>query len=281
MIYIGCHLSIADGYTAMAETMQELGGNTYAFFTRNPRGGRAKPVRQEDAEGMNRFLREHGFGPLVAHAPYTMNLCSDKPETRAYAEQCFREDLRKMELFPGNFFNFHPGSCLKQDPADCIARVAEVLNRYIMPEQTTTVLLETMAGKGSELGRTFEQLQEIINRVDPEKRRHVGVCMDTCHIWDGGYDIAGDLDGVLKHFDEVIGLDRLKAVHLNDSLNVLGAHKDRHARLGEGEIGLEVLRAVVRHPSLQGRPFILETPNELPGYRKEIALVKSWMTPEC
>lgn len=277
MINIGCHLSVSSGYLAMGKTMDDLGGDTFAFFTRNPRGGSAKAVDVRDMEGLMEFLGENSFGRLVAHAPYTMNLCSDKDRTREFAEECFRDDLAKMELLPGNYFNFHPGNFLKQDKNECIARIAEVLNRYMRPDQNTTVLLETMAGKGTEIGRSFQELEQIIEAVEPDLRDRLGICLDTCHIWDGGYDIVGDLDGVLRELDDVIGIEKVKAVHLNDSLNGLGARKDRHARLGEGEIGAETLKAVVTHPMLQGRPFILETPNDMDGYRNEIAMVKSWM----
>lgn len=277
MIWIGCHLSIAHGYKAMGEAMSELGGDCFAFFTRNPRGGSSKAVDAADAAALNEFCASHDFGPLVAHAPYTMNLCSDKDRAREYAEMCFSGDLAKMELFPGNFFNFHPGSSLAQDRETCMDRIAEIMNRYMKPEQRTTVLLETMAGKGSEIGRTFEEIREILDWLDPSLQEKAGVCLDTCHVWDGGYDIRDHPDEVLGEFDRVIGLDRLKAVHLNDSLNVCGAHRDRHAKLGKGEIGLEALRRIVRHPALQGRPFILETPNDEEGYRKEIGLVKEWM----
>lgn len=276
MIYIGCHLSIADGYAAMGREMYAMGGDTFAFFTRNPRGGNAKKTDPSDIQALNDFVREKRFGKLVAHAPYTMNLCSDKEATRKFAQECFEQDLGKMEDLPGNYFNFHPGNSLKQDREECMDRIAQVLNQCIRPEQTTTVLLETMAGKGSELGKTFEELRAILDRIDENKADRVGVCFDTCHVWDGGYDIVNDLDGVLAHFDEVIGLDRLKAVHLNDSKNPLGAHKDRHEKLGLGYIGEAALRRVVTHPSLSGRPFILETPNDREGYIKEIAMVKDW-----
>lgn len=276
MIHIGCHLSISKGFAAMGNEMLSMGGDTFAFFTRNPRGGRVKELDSADVEALNAFLREHVFAALVAHAPYTMNLCSDKDRAREYAEECFSEDLGKMEMLPGNFFNFHPGNSLKQDREACIDRIAEILNRYITPDQSTTVLLETMAGKGTEIGRTFEEIRSILDRVDEDKRARVGVCFDTCHVWDAGYDIVGDLDGVLAEFDRIIGLHNLKAVHLNDSKNTCGSHKDRHEKLGEGCIGEEALRRVVTHPLLDGRPFILETPNERAGYVKEIAEVRGW-----
>ncbi|MGN0274342.1 MAG: deoxyribonuclease IV [Chordicoccus sp.] len=276
MIHIGCHLSISKGFEAMGHEILSMGGDTFAFFTRNPRGGQVKELDPADVEALNSFLKEHSFAALVAHAPYTMNLCSDKDRAREYAEECFSEDLQKMELLPGNFFNFHPGNSLKQDREACMDRIAEILNRYIRPDQSTTVLLETMAGKGTEIGRTFEEIRSILDRVDEDKRVKVGVCFDTCHVWDAGYDIVNDLDGVLAEFDRIIGLQNLKAVHLNDSKNVCGSHKDRHEKLGAGYIGAEALRRVVTHPLLDGRPFILETPNERAGYVKEIAEVRGW-----
>ena len=253
-----------------------MGGSTFAFFTRNPRGGTAKAPDPSDVAALNVFLKEHDFGKLVAHAPYTMNLCSDRDRAREYAEECFREDLAKMERIPGNFFNFHPGNALKQDRKKCMDRIAQVMNRYISPKQSTVVLLETMAGKGTELGRTFEELREILNRIDADKRGKVGVCFDTCHVWDAGYDIVEDLDGVLAEFDRIIGLENLRAVHLNDSKNPCGSHKDRHEKLGQGCIGAEALRRVVRHPAFAVKPFILETPNDRDGYIREIRMVKTW-----
>lgn len=279
-IYIGNHVSTSDGCEAMGVHEQELGGTTFAFFTRNPRGGQAKNVPQDDMDRLQAFLLEHHFGKLVAHAPYTMNLCSAKPGVREFAETVFREDLAKMERLPGHFFNFHPGSHVGQGAEEGIRIIADVLNRTMKPDQQTTVLLETMAGKGTEIGRTFEELREIIDRVDPALQPKLGVTLDTCHVWDGGYDIVQDLDGVLQKFDDVIGLDRLYAVHLNDSKNPLGSHKDRHEKLGEGCIGKPALARIIRHPALQGRPFILETPNEDSGYRDEIAWVKTQMTDE-
>ena len=277
-IYIGCHLSISNGYEAMGRECLSMGGSTFAFFTRNPRGGQVKQTDPADMAALEGLLKAHGFGKLVAHAPYTMNLCSDKERAREYAEECFRDDLAKMEQLPGNFFNFHPGNSLKQDQERCMDRIAQVMNRYISPGQSTVVLLETMAGKGTELGRTFEQLREILDRIDEDKREKVGVCFDTCHVWDAGYDIAGDLDGVLSEFDRVVGLRKLRAVHLNDSKNPCGSHKDRHEKLGRGCIGLEALRRVVCHPALSGRSFVLETPNERDGYIREIRMVKAWQS---
>ena len=272
MIYIGNHVSISKGYLSMGKTEVRLGGNTFAFFTRNPRGGRSSEADPEDIAALRDFLSAHSFGRLVAHAPYTMNLCSAKEDIREYSENIFREDLQKMELLPGQFFNFHPGSHLKQGYERAADEIADVLNRTISSDQTTTVLLETMAGKGTEVGRSFEELKGILDRT--ERKEKIGVCFDTCHVWDAGYDIVNDLDGVLRHFDEVIGLDRLFAVHLNDSKNECGSHKDRHEKIGFGKIGEEALMRVVNHPLLQNRPFILETPNDDEGYRKEIALVK-------
>ena len=272
MIYIGNHVSISKGYLSMGKTEERLGGNTFAFFTRNPRGGRSSEADPEDIAALRDFLSAHSFGRLVAHAPYTMNLCSAKEDIREYSGNIFREDLQKMELLPGQFFNFHPGSHLKQGYERAADEIADVLNRTISSDQTTTVLLETMAGKGTEVGRSFEELKGILDRT--ERKEKIGVCFDTCHVWDAGYDIVNDLDGVLRHFDEVIGLDRLFAVHLNDSKNECGSHKDRHEKIGFGKIGEEALMRVVNHPLLQNRPFILETPNDDEGYRKEIALVK-------
>ena len=284
MITIGSHLSVSAGYAAMAEKMAgDYKGNTYAFFLRNPQGGKMKAPEEADLERMQEIRRANAFGPMVAHAPYTMNPCSAREDIRDLARQMMAEDLAQMErmaaLSPEEpiYYNFHPGSHTGQGAETGIQETAEILNRVLDPDQKTTVLLETMAGKGSEIGRSFEELRGILDLVERKKAEHLGVCLDTCHIWDGGYDIKDDLDGVLKAFDAVIGLSHLKAVHLNDSKNPRGAAKDRHEKLGEGEIGLEALRHVVQHPALQGRPFILETPNDDAGYRKEIALVKSWI----
>ncbi|MEE8885170.1 MAG: deoxyribonuclease IV [Eubacteriales bacterium] len=277
MIYIGNHISTSGGYEAMGHNEDKLGGTTFAFFTRNPRGGQSKDVPQEDMDNLQKFLQEKGWGKLVAHAPYTMNLCSGKESVREFAKNVFQEDLAKMERLPGHYFNFHPGSHVGQGAEKGIGIISDVLNESMKPDQKTTVLLETMAGKGSEIGRTFEELREIIDRVKPELQPRLGVCFDTCHVWDGGYDIVNDLDGVLQKFDDVIGLDRLCAVHLNDSKNPLGAHKDRHEKLGLGCIGKPALARVIQHPALQGKPFILETPNEDEGYIEEIAWVKDQM----
>ncbi len=275
MIYIGCHLTVTDGYAAMGRTMSRFGGNTFAWFTRNPRGGKTRPVDPEDVEALRRYSLQENFGPLVAHGSYTMNLCSAKPETRANGLDMLKQDLMRMELLPGNLYNFHPGAHTGQGRETGIAQIAEALNESMWPEMHTTVLLETMAGKGSELGGTFEELRELIDRV--ECREKLGVCFDTCHTWDAGYDLVNDLDGVLRHFDEVIGLWRLKAVHFNDSKNGCGSHKDRHEKLGRGSIGLEAMKRIALHPALAGLPFILETPNEEEGYIEEIHTVLRWI----
>lgn len=283
MIYIGSHLSVSAGYAAMAEKMAEnYHGNTYAFFLRNPRGGKAKAPEEADLVKMQKIRAEHHFGPMVAHAPYTMNPCSAREDIRELAVAMMTEDLAQMErmaaLSPEEpiYYNFHPGSHTGQGVDRGIEETAEVLNRVIRPDQHTTVLLETMAGKGSEIGKTFEELKRIMDLVEPEKAAHLGVCFDTCHTWDAGYDLVYDPDGVFAAFDREIGLERLFAVHLNDSKNPLEAAKDRHEKLGEGYLGAKALERIVQHPALQGRPFILETPNDDAGYRREIALVKSW-----
>lgn len=272
MIYIGCHLSVGKGYEAMGRTMVDMGGNTFAWFTRNPRGGRTKDLVPGDAEALDALVHAAGFGPLVAHGSYTMNLCAASEQTRNNGLDMLEKDLERMEAFPGNLYNFHPGAHTGQGIEAGIALIADALNRTLRPGMATTVLLETMAGKGSEVGGSFEELREIIDRVEVP----VGVCFDTCHTWDAGCDLVGDLDGVLTRFDKIIGLERLKAVHFNDSKNPLGARKDRHAKLGEGEIGLEALRRVALHTALAGRPFILETPNDDEGYIREIRMVLDW-----
>ena len=277
MIFIGNHVSVSKGWLAMGKEEQSLGGNTFAFFTRNPRGGNGKMPEGKDVLALQRFLAENQFGTLVAHAPYTMNLCSAKEEVRDFSETVFREDLAKMEMLPGQLFNFHPGSHLKQGCKKAADQIAAVLNRSLSDGQTTTVLLETMAGKGTEVGQTFEEIRGILDQI--EKQDKVGVCLDTCHVWDAGYDIVNDLDGVLQEFDRVIGLDRLKAVHLNDSKNPIGSHKDRHEKIGFGMIGKDALLRVVTHPFLQNRPFILETPNDEDGYRQEIAMIREHLIP--
>ena len=272
MLHIGCHLSSSKGFAAMGRQALELGADTFQFFTRNPRGSRAKDLDPTDAAALVSLLKEHQFAPIVAHAPYTLNLCGAEEKNRLFARETMADDLRRMEFVPGQYYNFHPGSHVGQGSEAGISFIAEGHNALLTPDQTTTVLLETMAGKGSEVGGRFEELREILDRVELGEK--MGVCLDTCHVSDGGYDIVHDLDGVLTEFDRVIGLHRLKAIHLNDSKNPIGARKDRHACIGEGEIGLEALTRVVRHPALQGLPFCLETPNELPGYAREIALMR-------
>lgn len=272
MLYIGNHTSSSKGYTAMGRQMLANGGNTFAFFARNPRGGKAKEIDPEDVKKFLELEQENGFGKLVAHAPYTMNCASDKENLREFAREILADDMKRMELTPGNYYNFHPGSHVGQGAEAGIAKIAEILNEVLTKEQTTTVLLETMSGKGSEVGRNFQELRQIIDQV--ELKEKLGVCLDTCHVWDAGYDIVNDLDGVLTEFDQIIGLDRLKAIHLNDSMNGLGSHKDRHAKIGEGEIGLEALVRVINHPATRGIPFILETPNDDEGWRREISLLR-------
>ena len=272
MLHIGCHLSSSKGFAAMGRQALELGADTFQFFTRNPRGSKAKDLDPNDAAALVALMKEHNFAPIVAHAPYTLNLCGAEEANRTFARETMADDLRRMEYVPGQYYNFHPGSHVGQGMEQGIAYIAEGLNAILKPDQTTTVLLETMAGKGSEVGGRFEELRAILDRVELSDK--MGVCLDTCHVSDGGYDIIGNLDGVLEEFDRVLGLHRLKAIHLNDSKNPLGARKDRHACIGEGEIGLEALSRVVRHPALKDLPFCLETPNELPGYAREIALMR-------
>ena len=272
MLYIGNHTSSSKGYAAMGRQIVKNGGNTFAFFTRNPRGGNAKAIDPADVAKFQEIAREHEFGKIVAHAPYTLNACAAKENLRDFARNTFSDDLKRMEATPGNYYNFHPGSHVGQGIEVGIQKIAEVLNAVLSEEQTTTVLLETMAGKGSEVGSYFQELRAIMDLV--EKRDKLGICLDTCHVWDGGYDIVNDLDGVITEFDRIIGLDHLKAIHLNDSLNPLGSHKDRHARIGEGQIGLDALVRVIRHPALEGKPFILETPNDDEGWTREIALLR-------
>ena len=272
MLYIGNHTSSSKGYAAMGRQIVKNGGNTFAFFTRNPRGGNAKAIDPADVAKFQEIAREHEFGKIVAHAPYTLNACAAKEKLRDFARNTFSDDLKRMEATPGNYYNFHPGSHVGQGIEVGIQKIAEVLNAVLTEEQTTTVLLETMAGKGSEVGSHFQELRAIMDLV--EKRDKLGICLDTCHVWDGGYDIVNDLDGVLTEFDRIIGLDHLKAIHLNDSLNPLGSHKDRHARIGEGQMGLDALVRVIRHPALEGKPFILETPNDDEGWTREIALLR-------
>ena len=274
-IYIGCHLSVTNGYEAMGRTMLGFGGNTFAFFTRNPRGGKSKDILPEDAAALMSLLEREGFGKLVAHGSYTMNLCASNSVTRENGLDMLEKDLLRMEQLPGNYYNFHPGAHTGQGTEKGIELIADALNRFMFPEMRTTVLLETMAGKGSEVGGRFEELRDIIDRVEQKDR--LGVCFDTCHVWDAGYDIVNDLDGVLTEFDRIIGLERLKAVHFNDSKNPCASHKDRHEKLGEGHIGMDAMKRIALHPALSGCPFILETPNDDEGYIREIHTVLSWM----
>lgn len=275
MIYIGSHISASGGFAEMGKTALKLGADTFAFFTRNPRGGKAKDIDEKDVAALQQIMDEHHFGPLVAHAPYTMNLCSDKADIRKFAKDMFADDMKRMEYLPGNYYNFHPGSHVGQGVETGIDYIVEAMDEVLFPEMKTMVLLEGMAGKGSEIGRNFEELRAIIDKV--ELKDKVGVCLDTCHLWEAGYDIVTKLDEVLELFDQIVGADRLRAIHLNDSKNPIEAHKDRHELLGEGHIGKDALAAVIRHPRLQGKPFILETPNDDAGYAKEIAWVRSVM----
>jgi deoxyribonuclease-4 len=277
MLEIGCHLSSSKGYLAMGKEAVSIGANTFQFFTRNPRGGNAKDIDPEDVKAFLAYAEEHGIRRILAHAPYTLNACSADPAVRDFALRTMTDDLQRMEYTPGNCYNFHPGSHVKQGVETGITYIAELLNQVIRPEQTTTILLETMAGKGSEIGRTFEELRAIIDRV--ELNDHLGICLDTCHIWDAGYDIVNHLDEVLTHFDHTIGLNRLKAIHLNDSKNPLSSHKDRHEKIGEGTIGSEALIHLINHPALHALPLYLETPNDLPGYASEITYLRTHTTP--
>lgn len=272
MLYIGCHLSYSKGYEAMGRQALDINANTFAFFTRNPRGGSAKNIDEADAAALRQILSENNFGKLVAHAPYTMNACAADENIRRFAKEAMADDLLRMEATPNNYYNFHPGSHVKQGVDVGIELIREQLNTCLTEHQTTIVLLETMAGKGSEMGRSFEELRAIIDGVELQEK--LGVCLDTCHVWDGGYDIVNNLDGVLEEFDRIIGLDRLKAIHLNDSLNPLGSHKDRHAKIGEGQIGADALIRVINHPQLKNLPFILETPNDIEGYAREIKFLR-------
>ncbi len=272
MLYIGCHLSSSKGYQAMGKQAVDIDANTFAFFTRNPRGGSAKAIDMDDVKRFLELSDEKGFGKLVAHAPYTMNACAADENIRRFAREAMADDLKRMEATPGNYYNFHPGSHVKQGVDVGIELISKQLNDVLTEEQSTIVLLETMAGKGSEVGRNFGELREIIDRT--QLKNKLGVCFDTCHVWDGGYDIVNDLDGVLEEFDRIIGIDMLKAIHLNDSMNPCGAHKDRHAKIGEGHIGTDALINVINHPKLRGLPVILETPNDIDGYAKEIKFLR-------
>lgn len=273
MFYIGNHVSSSKGFLAMGKLETKLGGNVFAFFTRNPRGGNAKEIVREDVLSLLQWMEEHQFGKIVAHAPYTMNLCSAREKVREFSIEMLKEDLIRMEYLPGNYYNFHPGSHVGQGVEKGIHLIADALNQSLKPEQNTIVLLETMAGKGTEIGGSFEELKAIMDLV--EVKNKLGVCLDTCHVWDGGYDIVDNLDGVLEEFDQIIGLEHLYAIHFNDSMNERGSHKDRHEKLGMGKIGMKAMKKIALHPLLAGKPFILETPNEDEGYAKEIAWVKS------
>ncbi len=272
MLNIGCHLSSSKGFLAMGKTALSIGANTFQFFTRNPRGGKAKAVNAEDAAALVKLCQENNFAKLLAHAPYTMNPCAADEGLRDFARNVMEGDLAMLEYVPGNLYNFHPGSHVKQGVEVGIEKISTMLNEVLHKDLHTIVLLETMAGKGSEVGRSFEELRAILDKVRLNEK--MGVCLDTCHIFDGGYDIVNDLDGVLEQFNKVIGLERLHAIHLNDSLNILGSHKDRHACIGAGNIGLEAMTKIINHPALRNLPFYLETPNELPGYANEIALLR-------
>lgn len=273
MLKIGCHLSSSKGYLAMGKQAVEIGANVFQFFTRNPRGGKAKEINEEDVKKFLEFAKENGITNFLAHAPYTLNACAADERIREFARETFADDLKRLEYTPGSMYNFHPGSHVGQGAEKGIVYIADTLNYVMEPQQSTTILLETMSGKGSEIGRNFEEIQSIIEKVEIKDK--IGVCLDTCHIFDGGYDIVEHLDDVILEFDKVIGLNRLKAIHLNDSMNTLGSHKDRHARIGEGNIGKEALFGVINHPSLKNLPFYLETPNELSGYAKEIEMLKA------
>ena len=272
MLYLGCHLSATAGNLAMVRTAQSIGANTFAFFTRNPRGSKAKKEDPEDCIAAVKAMEEASFGRLVAHGAYTMNLCTADPEARTFAAGILADDLRRMAALPGNFYNFHPGSHVWQGPDTGISQIVDALKAAMEPGYLVTVLLETMAGKGSEIGGRFEELKRIIDGVGSDQ---IGVCLDTCHVYDGGYDIVQDLDAVLAEFDRVVGLDKLCALHLNDSKNPFASHKDRHECIGQGSLGLETFEKIVNHPLLAGKPMILETPNELPGYKGEIALLRA------
>lgn len=272
MLNIGCHLSTTKGFENMGKEALMIGANTFQFFTRNPRGGKAKDIDEKDVKALLDLMNNNGFVKILAHAPYTLNACSADEKTRNFAKEMMKDDLRRMEYFPGNLYNFHPGSHVKQGVEAGINYIVEMLNEVIEPEQTTKVLLETMAGKGTEVGRSFEEIAEIISKV--KLNDHLGVCLDTCHVYDAGYDIVNNLDEVLDEFDRIIGLDRLYAIHLNDSKNPFESHKDRHEKIGEGSIGLDAIGKIINHPKLRNLPFFLETPNEIEGYAKEIKILK-------
>lgn len=273
MLNIGSHLSASKGYLHMAEEAASIGANTFQFFTRNPRGGSAKAIDENDVKKCIEYMKQNGFSQILAHAPYTLNPCSKEEKTREFALNIMEDDLRRLEYTPNQLYNFHPGSHVGQGVEAGIGMISDMLNRVLTKEQTTTVLLETMAGKGSEIGSKFEELREIIDRVELSDK--IGVCLDTCHVYDAGYDIVNDLDGALTAFDSVIGLDRLRAIHINDSKNPFASHKDRHEKIGEGSIGIEAMERLINHPALKKLPFFLETPNELDGYKNEISLLRS------
>lgn len=273
MLNIGCHLSISNGFEAIGKQAIAIDANTFQFFTRNPRGGSARKIIQSDVDELKSIMMNNKFAKILAHAPYTMNLCSAKPETREFALNTLIDDLKRMEYIPSNLYNFHPGSHTGQGVEVGIEQIVESLNTAMYEEMSTTVLLETMAGKGSEIGSRFEELKLIIDGAKYQNK--IGVCFDTCHVFDAGYDIVNNLDGVLDEFDRIIGIDKLKAVHLNDSMNYLGCHKDRHQKIGQGALGIETFKNIINHPSLKNLPFYLETPNEIEGYAKEIQLLKS------
>jgi deoxyribonuclease-4 len=272
MFTIGCHLSASKGYLAMAKQAVSIGANTFQFFTRNPRGGKAKEINEDDVKAFLEYSKEHGINRILAHAPYTLNACSADRGIREFAKNTMADDLKRMEYTPGNYYNFHPGSHVGQGVEVGIDFIAEMLNEILTKEQTTTVLLETMSGKGSEVGRNFEELKAIIDKVKLKDK--LGVCLDTCHIWDGGYDVVNNFDGVLDEFDKIIGLEKLKAIHLNDSKNDLASHKDRHEKIGEGKIGLDAISKIINNDRIKELPFYLETPNEIDGYEREIELLK-------
>ena len=273
MLNIGCHLSASKGFYHMGCEALSIGANTFQFFTRNPRGGSAKDIDPVDAQKLNDLIKENNFAKILAHAPYTLNACAEKEYVREFAFNTMLDDLKRMEYIPNNLYNFHPGSHVGQGVEKGIEMISGLLNSIMWKDQTTTVLLETMSGKGSEVGSKFEELREIIDRVELDEK--LGVCLDTCHVYDGGYDIVNDLDGVLTQFDKIIGLDRLKAIHINDSKNPFASHKDRHEKIGDGSIGAEAFERIINHPALRDLPFYLETPNELDGYAREIAFLKS------
>lgn len=273
MLNIGCHLSTTKGYENMGKEALKIGANTFQYFTRNPRGGKAKDINEKDILALRKLMEENNFAKILAHAPYTLNGCSADESTREFASEMMADDLERLKYLPTSLYNFHPGSHVKQGVDVGINYIVEMLNKVLKPEHTTIVLLETMAGKGTEVGRTFEEIAEIISRV--ELKEKMGVCLDTCHVYDAGYDIVNDLDGVLEEFDRIIGLDRLHAIHLNDSKNPFNSHKDRHEKIGEGEIGFEAIKKIINHPKLKNIPFFLETPNELDGYAKEIEMLRA------